>query len=73
MLAPTQQTHIPFMFWLSPDYVNNFGVNEPCLRDQAAKTAVSQDNLFSTVLGMMNVKSAVYQPQMDIMNTCRKS
>ncbi|MBL5882189.1 phosphoethanolamine transferase EptA [Lelliottia aquatilis] len=73
MLAPTQQTHIPFMFWLSPDYVNNFGVNEPCLRDQAAKTAVSQDNLFSTVLGMMNVKSAVYQQQMDIMNTCRKS
>ncbi len=73
MLAPTQQTHIPFMLWLSPDYVNNFGVNEPCLRDQAAKTAVSQDNLFSTVLGMMNVKSAVYQPQMDIMNTCRKS
>ena len=73
MLAPTQQTHIPFMFWLSPDYVNNFGVNEPCLRDQAAKAAVSQDNLFSTVLGMMNVKSAVYQPQMDIMNTCRKS
>lgn len=20
MLAPEQQTHIPFMFWLSPDY-----------------------------------------------------
>lgn len=73
MLAPTQQTHIPFMFWLSPDYVNNFSVNEPCLRDQAAKTAVSQDNLFSTILGMMNVKSAVYQPQMDIINTCRKA
>lgn len=73
MLAPTQQTHIPFMFWLSPDYVNNFDVNEPCLRDHAAKTAVSQDNLFSTVLGMMNVKSAVYQPQMDIINTCRKA
>lgn len=73
LLAPSQQTHIPFMFWLSPDYVNSYSINEPCLRDQAAKTAVSQDNLFSTVLGMMNVKSAVYQPQMDIINTCRKS
>ncbi len=73
LIAPTQQTHIPFMFWLSPDYVNSYSINEPCLRDQAAKTAVSQDNLFSTVLGMMNVKSAVYQPQMDIINTCRKS
>ncbi|MDI3360663.1 phosphoethanolamine transferase EptA [Lelliottia sp. V89_10] len=73
LIAPTQQTHIPFMFWLSPDYVNSYSINEPCLRDQAAKTAVSQDNLFSTVLGMMNVKSAVYQPQMDIINSCRKS
>ncbi|MDK9606717.1 phosphoethanolamine transferase EptA [Lelliottia wanjuensis] len=73
LIAPSQQTHIPFMFWLSPDYVNSYSINEPCLRDQAAKTAVSQDNLFSTVLGMMNVKSAVYQPQMDIINTCRKS
>ena len=25
MLAPEQQTHIPFMFWLSPDYAKNFG------------------------------------------------
>lgn len=73
LIAPAQQTHIPFMFWLSPDYVNSYSINEPCLRDQAAKTAVSQDNLFSTVLGMMNVKSAVYQPQMDIINSCRKS
>ncbi len=73
MLAPTQQTHIPFMFWLSPDYVNNYSINEPCLRDRAAITEVSQDNLFSTVLGMMNVKSAVYHPQMDLISTCRKS
>lgn len=72
MLAPEQQTHIPFMFWLSPDYTKNFGINEQCLRDQAAKEAVSQDNLFSTVLGMMNVKSTVYQPQLDLLTHCRQ-
>lgn len=73
LLAPEQQTHIPFMFWLSPDYVKNYRINEPCLRKQASDTAVSQDNLFSTVLGMMDVKSAVYQPQMDILTSCRTS
>jgi len=73
LLAPEQQTHIPFIFWLSPDYVKNFGVNETCLRDQAAKQTVSQDNLFSTALGMMNIKSSVYQPQMDILTPCRAS
>lgn len=73
LLAPEQQTHIPFMFWLSPDYVKNFRVNETCLREQAAKQTVSQDNLFSTALGMMNIKSSVYQPQMDILTPCRAS
>ena len=72
MLAPEQQTHIPFMFWLSPDYAKNFGINEQCLRDHAAKNAVSQDNLFSTVLGMMDVKSSVYQQQLDILSACRQ-
>lgn len=73
MLAPEQQTHIPFIFWLSKDYQQNFGVDEQCLRDQAAKEAVSQDNLFSTVLGMMNIRTAVYQPQMDLLTHCRRT
>ena len=46
--------------------------NMDCLRDHAAKEAVSQDNLFATVLGMMDVKSAVYQPQLDILSQCRR-
>ena len=73
MLAPEQQTHIPFMFWLSKDYKQNFGVDEQCLRDQAAKETVSQDNLFSTVLGMMNIRTSVYQPQMDLLAHCRRT
>ncbi len=73
MLAPEQQTHIPFIFWLSKDYQQNFGVDAQCLRDQAAKETVSQDNLFSTVLGMMNIRTAVYQPQMDLLTHCRRT
>lgn len=73
LLAPSQQTHIPFMFWLSPDYVNNYGISQRCMRDEAASSAVSQDNLFSTVLGMMDVKSTVYQPKMDLLARCRQA
>ncbi len=73
MLAPEQQTHIPFIFWLSKDYQQNFGVDAQCLRDQAAKETVSQDNLFSTVLGMMNIRTAVYQTQMDLLTHCRRT
>lgn len=73
MLAPEQQTHIPFMFWLSQDYRQNYRVNEQCLRDQAGKEAVSQDNLFATVLGMMNIQTSVYQPQRDLLTRCRRT
>ncbi len=73
LLAPEQQTHIPFMFWLSRNYQQSFGVDEQCLRDQAAKETVSQDNLFSTMLGMMNIQTSVYQPEMDLLSHCRRT
>lgn len=72
MLAPSQQTHIPFLFWLSKDYQQNFAVNANCLANKAAAQKVSQDNIFSTLLGMMDIKTSEYQPDMDILATCRK-
>ena len=73
MLAPSQQTHIPFLFWLSKDYQQNYAVSADCLTKKAASSEISQDNLFSTLLGMMDIKSSVYQPNMDILAGCRKA
>ncbi len=73
MLAPAQQTHIPFLFWLSKDYQQNFALNPDCLTKKAADSEVSQDNLFSTLLGMMDIKSSIYQKDMDILAGCRRA
>lgn len=73
MLAPSQQTHIPFLFWLSKDYQQNFAVNADCLANKAAAEQVSQDNIFSTLLGMMDIKTSEYQSSMDILASCRKA
>lgn len=73
MLAPSQQTHIPFLFWLSKDYQQNYAVNQDCLAKKAVSSDVSQDNIFSTMLGMMNIKTSVYQSNMDILASCRKA
>lgn len=73
MLAPSQQTHIPFLFWLSKDYQQNYAIGADCLTKKAADSEISQDNLFSTLLGMMDIKSSVYQPNMDILAGCRKA
>jgi lipid A ethanolaminephosphotransferase len=37
----------------------------------AEKDEVSQDNLFHTLIGMMNVQTREYQSQLDILQRCR--
>ncbi|MBW5869665.1 phosphoethanolamine transferase EptA [Yersinia enterocolitica] len=71
MFAPSQQTHIPFLMWLSPEYTKNYGIDRQCLSDNAQHDEISQDNLFHTILGMMNVQTTEYQSGMDLLQKCR--
>lgn len=71
LFAPSQQTHVPFLMWMSADYQRSFGINRQCLQNIAQRDAVSQDNLFHTLLGMLNVQTRQYQPQLDILQRCR--
>ena len=71
MFAPSQQTHIPLLMWMSPEYAAANHINEACLRQQAADAKVSQDNLFHTLLGMFNIQTQQYQPQLDMNRSCQ--
>ncbi|WP_380180540.1 phosphoethanolamine transferase EptA [Kalamiella sp. sgz302252] len=71
LFAPAQQTHIPFLLWLSPDYAHAYGIDQECLRRAASTAAVSQDNVFHTLLGMLNVETKEYQPALDMIRSCR--
>lgn len=71
MFAPSQQTHIPFLMWLSPEYTKNYGIDRQCLSDSTQHDEISQDNLFHTILGMMNVQTTEYQSGMDLLQKCR--
>ncbi|WP_019209900.1 phosphoethanolamine transferase EptA [Yersinia massiliensis] len=71
IFAPTQQTHIPFLMWLSPEYTRSYGIDNQCLAKNAEHDDVSQDNLFHTLLGMMNVQTSEYQSGLDLLDKCR--
>ncbi|OWS77496.1 phosphoethanolamine transferase EptA [Pantoea sp. VS1] len=71
LFAPSQQTHIPLLLWMSPGYAAAYHIDQACLRQQAAETAVSQDNLFHTVLGLFNIQTQQYQPQLDMIKSCQ--
>jgi lipid A ethanolaminephosphotransferase len=69
IVAPSQQTHIPFVLWQG--YEMKADIDTSCLSTRASEPA-SHDNLFHTVLGMMSVQSSVYQPKLDVLSTCRR-
>ena len=68
ILAPSQQTHVPYVLWQSPEAAG--GIDKACLAGQLDKPQ-SHDNLFHTVLGMMNVVTSVYDPSLDTLAGCR--
>lgn len=73
LFAPKEQSSIPFLFWLSPEYRSSYEIDRDCLTTQAKTRSVSQDNLFSTMLGMLNVQTSVYQKSDDLLASCRSS
>jgi lipid A ethanolaminephosphotransferase len=71
-MAPEQQTHIPFMVWLSDSMQQKRQIDTQCLKNRSDQ-AYSHDNLIHSALGLMNVSAAAYRPEMDIFNQCRGS
>lgn len=72
-IAPDTQKHVPMLLWLSPDYQQRYGVSRQCLQQQAKTNDYSQDNLFSTLLGLLGVDTHEYQAKDDLLTPCRET
>lgn len=68
MIAPPQQTHVPFVLWLGKDAKAAYSAD--CLAGETRKPQ-SHDNLFHSVLGMMRVETKVRDPALDLVSACR--
>ncbi|EEP1989083.1 phosphoethanolamine--lipid A transferase [Campylobacter coli] len=60
-IAPSYQTRIPAIFWSNDEKLMNLAKEHKGLK-------LSQDNLFSTLLGYFDVKTSVYEPEYDLLN-----
>lgn len=69
-MAPDGQTHVPFVMWLSPSYKATMQIDTACLKAHAA-APTSHDNLFHTVLGLMDIHTKVRDPSLDLTAQCR--
>ncbi|MDI7861688.1 phosphoethanolamine transferase [Rhizobiaceae bacterium n13] len=71
-IAPDVQTHVPFIVWMGKDFTASMGLDTACLAE-TANAPRSHDNLFHSVLGMMNVATSVYDPSLDVFAPCRSN
>lgn len=69
-IAPEVQTHVPFVVWMDKNFSGSMGLDTACLA-QTASGERSHDNLFHSVLGMMNVATKVYDSSLDVFAPCR--
>ncbi|ENW04568.1 phosphoethanolamine transferase [Acinetobacter beijerinckii] len=71
-IAPSQQTHVPMLMWFSKEWKQQADQQIKCLAKQHDKT-LSQDNLFPTMLSLLDVKSKVIDTNNDMLATCANS
>ena len=70
VMAPEEQLAVPMVMWLSEAFEKDYGVDRSALLSRAEASgelgAVTHENLYSTVLGLLNVKSSTYRPEYDL-------
>ena len=69
-IAPDTQKKVPMLVWLSPGAAQATGVDAACLLRGAAMP-VAHDHLFHTLLGLLDVKTALLEPAWDLTANCR--
>lgn len=68
-LAPRFQTHVPLIVWLPPGNEGQVNSTLACL-NKKRDNALSHDNLFHTVLGLLGVTAKEYRPALDAFAPC---
>lgn len=69
--APPEQFSVPFLLWMAQSYKALFAVDARCIRQKANGT-VSHDNVFHTVLGMLDIATTERIPALDLTSGCRR-
>lgn len=66
-LAPSSQTHVPMLVWLSESTKRDRAKAAACLTARR-DGAVSHDNVFPTVLGLLDIETRARRAELDLTN-----
>jgi lipid A ethanolaminephosphotransferase len=68
-VAPKEQTRVPMYAWVSPQFIKMERWDASCMAKQT-KIQRSHDNVYSTVLGFMEINTTEYKKDLDLFEPC---
>ena len=70
--SPIEQRHIPMLFWRS-EQNRQPNISNACLKQLADSEIYSHDNVYHSMLGLLDINSSTYQEDLDIFSQCPPS
>jgi lipid A ethanolaminephosphotransferase len=70
-LAPDAQKHVAMVAWLGDGMAARAGLASACLRGRLDEK-LSHDNLYHSVLGLLDVTTPTYDRRLDIWSACKR-
>jgi len=68
--APEAQKHVPMVTWFSDGMSQRRKLSRACM-EAGLDAPLTHDNLYHTVLGLMDVGNSTYKPALDALASCR--
>lgn len=69
-IAPDVQKKVPMIAWFSPEYQQSARLDQSCLKAASAQP-YSHDNLFHSMLGLLDIETVTYRKELDFFAACR--
>lgn len=70
-IAPEEQKRVPWITWMSDSYQHQQNLPLDCVRSKVTQP-FTHDAYFHSVLGLANVKTTLYQGELDLYASCRR-
>jgi lipid A ethanolaminephosphotransferase len=70
-IAPREQVEVPMFWWIPDDAARGLRVDLACLRARAASRASGHDDLYHSIVGLLEVHTPHYLEARDLFAGCR--
>ena len=70
-IAPEEQKKVPMILWMSDNMKKFDHLDYSCIAKKAEENTFSHDNIFHTILALMEIRSKTYDKSLDMFDSCR--